>query len=500
MTRTAPVQLMRHMGPGDDRAVHVFWKGQTRTIPVQPLISVPDETEPPPAEPLAAEWSDDRPPWAGGTLADFAQGWPSGLTVVDLVTSGTATDLRSQLIATLNANGSGRAVVRLPEGTHHLTSCPMIGSSGDPLYAFGFWDPRLKGLLGQGADRTIVQLDAGAISAAQVSAMSSLDPAAFKPLQLGMMRLDGSAADPVLLGGITFCAADQRMITAVHPNLAAQGVKAPQPAPFQGVVIYPSSSAVVNNCRFVGAAHSLNSAPPFEMANATSQYGTLVYRRCEFDGRLAPWLNANRPRRCNPIMANNETSWLLEDCWLHHSNVNRIAINDQNRSTSGPYKLVRCKIERMADGRNVDPSLNSGQSLGGWSDPAAAGWESCNSPITVTDSIICQDNGQLTYQSRPPSHVSLDTVGSRNPQGGRFTVTGCTFRNSGWPTLDGFATFVVGPSTFWATDGFATTLMVYGANGKRLTAHKYTGTWPPSASYLATNGLTPATHFIVRSQ
>lgn len=86
MSTIAQVQFMRHMGPGDDRTVHVWWKGQTRDVEITPLIKAADTTTPdPPAEMLPAEWTDDNPPWANGTLADFAQGWPSGLNVANPV-------------------------------------------------------------------------------------------------------------------------------------------------------------------------------------------------------------------------------------------------------------------------------------------------------------------------------------------------------------------------------------------------------------------------------
>ena len=203
---------------------------------------------------------------------------------------------------------------------------------------------------------------------------------------------------------------------------------------------------------------------------------------------------------CTAGQVQPDSSNRLEDCWLHHSNVNRYAVNDQNRDTSGAYSLVRCKVEHIGDARNTDPALNSGVTLGGWADPSCCGWESVNGPITVQDSIICQDNQKLTYQSSPPLHYGLEYVGSRNPRGGRMIVNNVVHRNSGWPTVDGFACFRVGPNTYWAIDGFDSTITVYSTSGRRLSPHKYTSTWPPSAAYLAANNLSPETHYIVRSQ
>lgn len=448
---------------------------------------------------LAYEWSDANPPWAGGSLDDFRRGWPDGLTVVDLYTgSDCAGDLQSRVDATIERAG-GRVVVRLPAGTQHITSCPLRGTSGDPLYAFGLWNPDLKGFLGAGADVTFVQLDAGSISQAQIAAMARLDPDAFEPLQLGMIRFDGTASDPVLLGGVTFAAVDQPDITKVHANLSSAGVVVPQPAPHNGVVLYPGTPAVVDCCRFSGAARAMTGAPPFEMADVTSQYGTLTYRRCEFDGRRGSWIDPARPRRCTVFMGDNETSSTLEDCWLHHSNVSRYAVNDQNRNTSGSYSLTRCKVERIGDGRNVDRALNGGASLGGGSDASCCGWESVNGTIAIEDSIIVQHNsGVPQYQSAPSCHYDLESVGGRNPAGGRMSVRNVTHRNPGYPTIGAYASFRVGASTHWAKDGFDETLTVYGTSGARLSPHVYTGTWPPSAGYLSSHGLSPQTHYIVR--
>lgn len=448
---------------------------------------------------LAYEWSDANPPWAGGSLEDFTQGWPDALTVVDLYTgSDCPADLQSRVDATIERT-DGRTVIRLPAGTHHITSCPPRGNSGDPLYAFGLWNPDLKGFLGAGADRTFIQLDAGSISADQISAMGRLDPDAFAPLQLAMIRFDGADSDPVLLGGVTFAAADQPDITRVHANLASAGVAVPQPAPHNGVVFYPGTAAVVDDCRFSGCAHAMTGAPPFEMADVTSQYGTLVYRRCEFDGRRGAWIDPARPRRCTVFMGNNETSSTLEDCWLHHSNVSRYAVNDQNRDTSGSYSLTRCKVERIGDGRNADRALNGGASLGGGGDASCCGWESVGGTIAIEDSIIVQHNSHSPqYQSAPSCHYDLETVGGRNPSGGRMSVRNVVHRNPGYPTIDAYATFRVGASTHWATDGFEETLTVYGTSGARLSPHVYTGTWPPSAGYLSGHGLSPQTHYLVR--
>lgn len=497
MSKDADVDLF-YRAPSGIRPLTVYRRGVHGDAVVSPRIAVPGPSAPEQA--LTYEWSASNPPWDYSSISDFTQGWGSP-TVVDLYTGGLcASDLQSRVTYTLDQAAANRAVIRLPVGTQHITSCPPRGSSGDILYAFGVWDSRLKGFLGAGPDKTFVQLDAGSISSAQITKMATLDPASFDPLQLAMARFDGTMSDSVLLGGVTFCAADQPNIAKVHANLTSQGVVVPQPAPHGGIVFYPGTSVIANNCRFIGCARAMSSAPPFEMANVDSQYAAEVYRRCDFDGRLASWINAAQPRRCTPCGGNNEASNRFEDCWIHHTNLSRFAANDQNRDTSGSYTILRCKVEHISDTRNVDPALNGGVSLGGYDDPQCVGWESVNGTITVQDSIICNDNPSISHQSAPPMHYGLTSVGSRNPRGGRMIVNNVTHRNSGFPTVNGFACFRVGPTTYWAKDGFDSTITVYSTSGRRLSPHKYTSTWPPSAAYLAANNLTPQTHFIVRSQ
>ena len=78
-------------------------------------------------------------------------------------------------------------------------------------------------------------------------------------------------------------------------------------------------------------------------------------------------------------------------------------------------------------------------------------------------------------------------------------VRGGEFHNSGFPTLEGFICFRIKMDTYWATDGFANTLFVYGQSGQRLNPYQYTGTWPPSSATLQAAGVSLQTHYIVRA-
>ena len=450
---------------------------------------------------LAADWDDTHRPSLAGVVDE---GFPV-VTWTDLRTDIAATDLQARIDATISGvAGNGPVYVRLPEGVHRLVAFKPIGSSGDPLYAFGLWNGRLRGLKPAGDPAsTVIQMDNGvtvsgnwvhAVSDAQLAAMATLDPQTFAPLQMGVARFDATPTEPFLLGGVTFQAVDQRPITTVHANLAAQGIATPQPAPHQGIVFHPGSSsarphAIINNVRFIGVSRALNSAPPFECGLVNTQYITAIFRRCEFDGRRAKTLDPAQPRRSAPYLGNNDISLIFEDCWFHHSAVNRIALNDENKNTtalSTVYRFLRCKIEHMGDTNNVDPALNGGASLGG-TDPAyqsPVGFESTNALIELVDSIIVQD----CVASR--AAISITTVGSRNPAGGKLVIRGCTFRYPHRATLAGFATVMIGTSTPWWTQGSPYGIEVW--RGATSLACVTATAWPPPA----TNN--PLTQFYAR--
>lgn len=442
-----------------------------------------------------ADWTEDAPPWVFSSTSEFTSRWPAGTRIVDIQTG--SSDFYTNLQNTVNAAG-GRVVVRLGAGVYRLNQFRLAGTSGLATYAFGFFFPNLQGLLGQGADKTFVQMDANSMSTAQLNELATKTKASFSPNQMGFCRIDGTMASPVLISGLTFRAADQQNITALASDLSE--LYRPQPAPHQGLVIYNQSPAIVSHVRFQGAGRALNSQPPFEHANANTQRGNVLWVRCEFDGRRSPALDPARPRRCAPIMLNNEVSSVLEDCWLHHSNVSRYAANDENTTVTTPvgvYTLTRCKVEQITNTQNRDPAINGGASLGGYENATLCGWESSNATITLNDCYLVQDNPNSNSQS--PMHLQFTSVGSRNPAGGRLRVNGGTYRHSQHPQIDGFLTFRISAATHWWLDGLGTTLDVRDSEGDRLTPYVVTTSWPPTAAALSAASVDPATHFLVRT-
>ncbi len=448
------------------------------------------------------DWSDTNVPWAYSTTSVFTQDWPAGTSIVNIQTG--SADFYTNLADTVNA-APGRVVVKLGEGVYHLNKFRMIGASGLPLYSFGFWFPNLQGFLGNGPDKTFIQFDADATTvdtngttdrtADAHAAMEQMDPADFAPISRGLCRFDGTnASSPVLLAGLTFRAADQLPLTA---KVSGASYYVPQPSAHNGVVLYAGSYAQVQYVRFQAAGRAMSSAPPFECANIGSQYATITWRHCEFDGRRSPDIDSARPRRCAPIMLNNETESTIEDSWFHHSNLSRYAANDENRDTQGTYNVTRCKSEQITNTHNTDPAINNGNSLGAYTNACLFGWESCNGTINITDCIMSVDN---SYTDGSISQdLQLTSVGSRNPQGGRMNVVRGVYRNTGFPSLDSYLTMRIITNTYWYMDGLNTTIDVRNDAGLRKQPYIYTASWPPSTATLNAAGITPATHYIVRN-
>ena len=441
---------------------------------------------PTPTPTASWDWSDANRPWSGASSSDWESRIPVGATVVDLQTA--SSDFWINLSNTVAAAGK-RVIVRLPAGTFHLKSFRLIGTSGDPTYAFGFWFANLQGLVGAGPGQTFVQMDANSMSSAQLAALGEarFGWTKFAPLQMGFCRLDGTASSPVYLGGLTFQAADQQTTWSPYSDVP---ITTPTPAPHQGVVFYPDSYGVVSHVRFAAAGRALTAQPPFEMGNFNSQRGNIQWFNTEFDCRRAASIDPTQPRRCTPFLQNNEVLARMTDCWWHHSNTGRHAVNDQNRDTaalSTLYEYVRCKGDHI-----TDETIAGTQQL-----PLSVfGFESTNAEIRITDCIVEQDNTKTSLGIG--QHVEITYVGSRNPAGGRLTMTGGIFRNAGFPGLNGYRCLRVVSNTRWYLDGLANTVTITDETGARLQPYVYTGAWPPSASTLAAAGVSPSTHYIVR--
>ena len=462
-----------------------------------------------PSPMLAHDWSETNRAWAYTSENDWLDNLPLGNNTIVPLQRNSSLSFKQNVTNTVNAN-AGRVVIDLRNETgaaetFHLDSFVKAGTGTQETYAFGLYVPRLAGFIGHGPDKTTIQMDANSMTQVQLDEMKTMTKASFAPLGMGCIRIDGTttSGNSVLLGGVRFVAEDQNLLTEVAADMTDQNpswevpVFTPQPAPHNGLVIYPNATVFMSHCLFEGFGRAIISQPPFECTNFITQYSYVRIYHCEFDGRRAADIDPARPRRCNPIMLNNEYLHLLQDSYVHHSNVSRYAANDENRDTAGQYTLRRVKAEHMTDNGNTDPALNNGEPLGGWSPVTPFGWESSRATITIEDSIVHQGiTGTLNGQA--PAHFQMTTVGGVNPQGGRMSITGTRWHNEGYPDIDEFLILRIGATTYWRSDGYANTIEARHPDGQLLTAYEYTGTWPPTKAGLASVGVTPATHYIVK--
>lgn len=464
------------------------------------------------------DYSDSNLPWAypaGLTLSQrealFTADWEPGVQIVDLPATGG--DFYSRVISVCNA-AANPVIVRIPEGVHHLTSFPLSGSSGLQTFAHAIYHPRLRGFLGAGADRSVIQLDANSLSQAQLEAIAEMDTSGGvgATLQIGLALLQPTGDTRVYVAGVTFRAEDQQYMLSVQPGLVERGVTPNQPAPHRGVIVGPGKNALISYTRFQGAGRACFAAPPYECGNIESQRSQFHLKHCEVDGRRAPDINPAQPARCGLVMGNNESIHTVENSWLHHNNISRYAINDQNSGHpvtgfDGVYTVIRSKANNVGNG-NIDPALNGGAQLGGGTGAVCFGYESTKAEIKFHQPIISVDNAVTSYhgQTSISQHIGFAEVSTFRRQGGRAYIYGGIFRNTAWPALDGFLCIRVYASTYWWQDGVENTIFVYSGTeenpGVRKQPWLVSGAWPPNpATGIGMDGqpVSPETHYLVRN-
>lgn len=431
-------------------------------------------------------WSETNEPWASGSVTE---GWPAGVTEAELVT-GTG-DFRLDINNTLAPfSSSDRVVIQLPDGQQgHIKSFYPYGST---TYAGGVYNgAKLRGFHASAVGAFQVVIDANIMTTEQTAAISAMTESQL--LEMWGIRLDSTAGVPNLLGGVDFMAYDQQTISFTGVSIGTQ------PAPHTGLFFYPGSSFIVNNCRFRGFARASYSRPPFEAGNVKSQRAGAgsIFRRVEFDGRLAAEINPARPRRCGPVMGNNDAVEFV-DCYAHHSNVSRGAWNDSNYLTTGPYTYTRVWFSDISDQQN--------DGLGGGTNASLMGWENCNATITLNGCGGVVTNTNTTGQIQ--QHLQFTAVDSSslpnwNAAGGKLYVYGGQWRNTAFPALDGMLSIrSVNPSgatLAWNVD-HSQSFYVYDNSGTRLSPWVYSGTWTNAAiaSAMSAGGYSATTHYLIR--
>jgi hypothetical protein len=438
------------------------------------------------------DYSATNLPQAYSSEADWESRIQAGIARVDLRKD--SSDFFTNLKATVDA-APGRVIVHLGEGDHILDQFRMIGASGDPSYAFGFWFPKLAGLSGAGYDKTFLSMAGNSVTQAQLTRLSGMKQADFAPNQMAVARIDSSVSQPFFMGGITFRSDNQNPLTSISSDITGS-VVVPQPAPHGGIIFYTGGAGLMSHVRFQGAAKAWNSQPPFEHANTSSNRGRIRLYNVESDGRIASIYDPARPRKCGVFMTNDAYESRIFDSWLHHTNVSRYAANDEGMTEAGRvYAVTRTKVERISDTRN--------DGKGGATNASALGWESTNAELIVTDVIVSQDNPNNVGGDRA-QHLQMTVTG--NPavddvSGGRLRVNGGVFRTPTAPQLDGWLCVRATPSHF-VTDGYQNTIHVYpnaDGTGLRKQPWVYAGTWPPTAAQILAAGVSKDTHYLIRN-
>jgi len=453
--------------------------------------------------PLSFDFDDQaNVPWKYVTEDAWLGRLELGNNIVLPIQKNAAKTFLQNATDTLNGSAAPRIILDLrnangdPE-VFHLKDFIPAGSSGIQAYAFGLWHPKLAGFIGHGPDKTIIQMDAGSVRQSQLTEMSVMVKADFAPNPLGCIRLDAttSSGNSSFIGGVGFRAEAQPLITQLGADMGQYYV--PQPAPHNGLILYKDGTHLLSHVRFQGFGHALLGQPPFEHSNVGSQYSRVRIYNTESDGRRSPVLDPLQPRSCNPVMPNNEYYHLMEDCYIHHSNVSRYAANDQNRDTDSEYVVRRVKADYITEIPNSDPSINGGQDLGGASMATPFGWESSRAKISIENVLVHQRNAQPLTGGQKPAHFQMTVVASVNRQGGRFYLSGSEWHNEGHPDIDAYLIMRIGATSYWRTDGYPNTLFIYNAAGVRMIPFEYTGSFPPTEAQLKALGVLPDVHYIV---
>lgn len=466
-------------------------------------------------DPDAPFWTDPHSPadqWA--SEADFTAPWSGVLSqwagldpwatadVRDL--TGYTSDFRAACIAMCNA-ASNPIVIRLPEELLHLTS--FVVPTGVQTFAFGMYHPNFRGWLGRGPGRTIVQQDAGSVSAAQITALEALTSSQTNALAMCLAQPGTGSTWSVLMSGLTMQAADQPTISSVNfTTSSSPNPVMPQPAPHSGIMLGPNRDFFGSHLELLGCGYAINPSPPFEQTNLGSQYGKIRMHHVLSDGRRAASIDPARPWSCNPYMGNNEDLCEVAYTRFCHAPISRVAINDQNsgntETSAGAYTFgPGYQVDHIGN-HNVKPHLNGGASLGAYSGAVAHGFESVGGPLTFHAPHMSVDNPWT--DNAISQHIGLNFVSGVNRQGGRLRIYGGTFRNTAFPWLDGWLCIRISQSSYWYTDGVANTIFVYaGADDSTLRKQPwlYTGAWTQAAMTAAATaaGVSPATHYLLRN-
>lgn len=284
------------------------------------------------------DWSESNQPWvvpAGESLTD---NMPSGVTILDYDDHAQGTDLGATLTAAASA-ATGPFVLRLDGNTtYHLTSFKPTWSNAGACWFDSGGTKKWCGLLGAGADSTVVEVDPEILTPTQIDDISQ---GKRSPTQYFTLYM-ASPPKPAFISGINF----RGNLQQVGPLTTLTGTA---PMPYEGVHFdtVPAGSRI-QFCRFQGLGFTAKNSPPYELGAIGSLHSIYTIYRTEVDGRQAAEINPAQPRSGGGIMQNNENSTVtLDKVWMHHSRQTAWATHDDSK-TNAVYDCMDCRFNDLS--------------------------------------------------------------------------------------------------------------------------------------------------------
>ena len=306
-------------------------------------------------------WSDTSPPWELQPGESVDDNRPAGVLVVDYgdYSSGGALSLQDTLDAIRTA-ATEPYYVRMPAGVYsfsdfHYAAAAGVGRCYQDVAATKYFG----GLIGAGADQTIITVDPEVMTGTQLAGITAGSPS---PVQTHVIYTSSEAAIgvPVFFSGITFRGGLQQ-------EISLSGLTGTAPAPYTGLyVVRAKAGSMIQYCRFEGFGFAAKNSPPYETGAIVSLRADYTILRCEIDGRISAAIDPAQPVASGGIMQNYETTASVIGSWQHSTRRSGYAMHGQdvseggNASDLGVYSCTDFQVEGICD----TPDSWAGSSLG----------------------------------------------------------------------------------------------------------------------------------------
>lgn len=308
------------------------------------------------------QFSDTNPPWrlrAGESIMDNR---PAGLTEVF---AGDLTNSRD-LGTIFSAAGSlsvpaGPVIIRFDTGQYIWNRLINYGTPTNPDWrGYSNGNRKVLGWAGAGMDSitgeplttwtespTMINDSPDGARAFVLADVSTSDPA-----PLCTLYISGSgAAAPLFMTGISYDGQFQGpygvYATTKH---ATRNRGNPAPIVHKGIVIWRGNAGSrFQYSRARGYGYASLSAPPFEAPFMDTNYNRMVTFATEIDGRVASWVDVDRPRSSGGILYNKEVDSELRRVWMHHTRRSGAGNNTNTQLTTEKYTFTDFQTDEIAN-------------------------------------------------------------------------------------------------------------------------------------------------------